>query len=343
MPRLLLSLTLAGAVVVTAGCASTTSTSAVPASPAPAPAVTVSTQKTIMLPGKGGHGDVVLADPGAHAVYVAQSPDNNLVVIDTTNNTIKAVLPNIADANGIAYNDAYVYVAESGADVVAVIAKSSWQVVATVPSGGNEPDAVYYVPDTNSVFVANVKSNNMEQFSATAPFSATGTIPLQPSPAKDGPDLGTYSATEDRIYQADENAVLVINPRTRAIEKMITLPLPNGETTKDMYYDQGHKLLWMATSAPEVLAVDPASGTVVATVKTASGGDEVAVDAKRGLLFVGEKSGVIGVIDMNTHRNVTDVKTEKDFHTLDYLPDTGMIYAYLNDSNKVDVDRVSAP
>lgn len=101
-----------------------------------------------------------------------------------------------------------------------------------------------------------------------------------------------------------------------------------------------HQLLWVATSGPEVLALNPSSGAVAATVRTTGGGDQIAVDPGRGLLFVGESVGVMGVIDMATRRNVTDIKTEPGFHTLAYLPGTNLVYTYLNTSNKVDVDRV---
>ncbi len=46
--------------------------------------------------------------------------------------------------------------------------------IATVPSGGKTPERVYYDPRENSIFVANDDSNNMQEFSAAAPFSVQG-------------------------------------------------------------------------------------------------------------------------------------------------------------------------
>ena len=121
--------------------------------------------------------------------------DNNFVVLDTTSNTVEAVVPRIADANGITFNDSYVFVAEAGGATVAVIAKRSWEVIATVPSGGKSPDAIYWDPRENSVFVANVESNNMEEFSATAPFTVDGALNLSSEPAENGP---TWAPTPQR-------------------------------------------------------------------------------------------------------------------------------------------------
>jgi DNA-binding beta-propeller fold protein YncE len=329
------------AAVLTASCATPTATPAAPASQTPAAKLNITTQKSIALPGVGGHGDEVVVDPGAHSAYVAQSPDNNLVVINTTANSVAAVVPQIASGNGIAFSDSYVFVAQADAGAVAVIAKPSWQVIATVPSGGKTPDAIYYDPRENSIFVTNDDSNNMEQFSATAPFAIEGTLNLDPAQAKTGPDLGTYASADDKIYQSDDNNVDVIDAKTRTIQKVFT-PLSADATTKDIYYDQAHHLLWVGTSDPKVLAIDPDTGKVVYTVKTASGMDQLAADTDDGLLFLGEsKAGVMGVVDLATHANIADVKTESGFHTEGYLPSAHLAYAYLNQSNKIEIDNVS--
>ncbi|AGB26214.1 hypothetical protein Mycsm_06051 [Mycobacterium sp. JS623] len=332
---------IATATLLTVSCSAPSAAPAAPVSQKPAPKVNVITQKTIALPGVGGHGDEVVVDPGAHAAYVAQSPDNNVVVIDTTANSVEAVVPQIASGNGIAFSDSYVFVAEADSGTVAVIAKPSWKVIATVPSGGKTPDAIYYDPHENSVFVANDDSNNMEQFSATAPFAIEGTLNLDPAQPKTGPDLGTYSSADDKIYQSDDNNVDVIDAKTRTIQKVFT-PLSPDVATKDIYFDQARRLLWVGTSDPKVIAIDPDTGKVVYTVKTASGMDQLAADTDDGLLFLGEsKAGVMGVVDLATHENITDVKTESGFHTEGYLPGSHHAYTYLNQSNKIEIDDVS--
>jgi DNA-binding beta-propeller fold protein YncE len=328
--------------LLSTGCSTAKPTSPTSTPSAKAPPATVTTTNVIALPGVGGHGDVVTADPAAHAVYVAQSPDNNLIVLDTRNNRIKAVVPHIVDGNGVDFSDLYVFVAEAGANRVAVISKSTWKVVATVGSGGKSPDAVYYDPAERTVFVANVDSDTMTEFSATSPFTVLGSLALQPSPAHNGPDLGTYVPSTDHIYQAVDNNVAVINAKTRTISSRFTLSLPAGKSAKDMYFDQAHHLLWVATDGKEVLALNPDNGAVVHTVKTASGTDEVSGDEDHGLLFLGEgKAGVMGVVDLATDRIIATVKTEPDAHTLAYLPHSNVVYAYLNTSNKVEVDHVN--
>jgi YVTN family beta-propeller protein len=302
--------------------------------------VTATTLKSIPLPGVGGHGDVVAADPAAHRVYVAQSPDNNVVVIDTRTQTIGAVIGNVPSANGIAYSDDYVFVAEATTNQVAVISKDTWKVIAQVPAGGTTPDAIYYDSRDHTVFVANDDSNTMESFSATAPFKVLGSIQLTSNPMT-GPDLGTYVAATDTIYQSDDNNVLVINAATRKIEKVFSLSPPTGAAAKDMYYDPRLDVLWVGTSAAEILAINPNTGSVLAKVATASGMDQISGDQRQRLLFLGEsKAGVMGVVSLDSFSSLANIPTESGTHTLDYLPHTDLVYVYRNTSNVVDVVKI---
>ncbi len=212
-----------------------------------------------------------------------------------------------------------------------------------MPSGGKSPDALYYDPHENSVFVSNVDTNNMEEFSATAPFGVEGQLNLDPSPAKNGPDLGAYSSAEDKIYQSDDNDVVVVDAKTRTVRQVFALPLSAGATAKDIYYEQAHHVLWVGTSDPTLLGIDPDTGKVLYTVRTASGMDQLAADTEHGLLFLGEsKAGVMGVVSLATHKNIADVTTEPSFHTQGYLPGAHLVYAYLNESNAIAIDTVSA-
>jgi YVTN family beta-propeller protein len=307
--------------------------------------VTIKTQKSIALPGVGGHGDVVTVDAAAHAVYIAQSPDNNVIVIDSVHNTIKAVVPNVASANGIAFTNSYVFVASATSNSVKVISKATWKIVASVPSGGGTPDAIYIDSRKNSVFVANDDNSTMEEFSASAPFTVRGSFALPASKTSSthtGPDLGTYVAAYDRIYQSVDDTVLVINPNNRTVTKTFPLPLPKGSAAKDMYFDPERGLLWVATGSPEVLAINPHTGKVVHTVATLAGADQVTADPAHGLLFLGEsKTGTMGVVDLETHRSIASFPVEAGFHTLGYSSQTGVMYTYLNQSNVVHIDRIN--
>jgi DNA-binding beta-propeller fold protein YncE len=303
--------------------------------------VTATTLKTIELPGTGGHGDVVVADPAAHAVYVSQTPDNNVVVIDTRTERIKAVIGDLPGSNGIAFDHSYVYVAEQSG-TVAVITKSTWQVTATVAAGGTGSDGIYDDTRDHTVDVTNDDSDNTESFGASAPFTIRHTTNLNPASPIAGPDLGVYVPETDTIYQSDDNDVDVIDARTGTVERTFTLPLPAGADAKDMYYDPIRHRLWIGTTAAEIVAVNPCTGTIVETTKTNSGMDQISADPVRRLLFLGESSsGLMGVVDLDTGKDLAEIPTEAGTHTLAHLPGTDLVYVYRNQSNVVDVVRVT--
>jgi DNA-binding beta-propeller fold protein YncE len=303
--------------------------------------VTASIQKSIHLPGVGGKGDVVVADPGAHRVYLAQSPDNNVVVINTTTNSIQAVIGHVPKANGIAYSPDYLFVSEGPTKKVAVISKTTWRVTATVPSGGTTPDAIYYDAPNDTVFVTNDDSNTMEFFSARAPFTVGGSIALHPTKPAKGPDLGTYVPDTNTLYQSDDNLVLVINAARHTITNVLALPLPPAVRAKDMFYDGQRRLLWVSTNATQILAIDPGTGRVLHKVATASGADQISGDQQHRLLYLGEgKAGVMGVIDLDTAGS-TNFTTEKSTHTLATPPTTDLVYLYRDLPNRVDVVKIA--
>ncbi|HEY4020824.1 MAG TPA: hypothetical protein VGM75_19190 [Pseudonocardiaceae bacterium] len=328
-----------GTIVVAAALGLFTATAATPAL-ADTP-VTAKTLKTIPLPGTGGHGDVVAADPAAHAVYISQSPDNEVVVINSVTKRIRAVIGNLPGSNGIAFDRDHVFVAlKSGS--VAVIAKSTWQVVATVPAGGTGSDAIYYDSRDRLVYVANDDTNTIESFSARAPFTVRHKTTLNPATPKVGPDLGVYVPETDTIYQSDDNEINVIDGRTGTIRHTFTLQLPAGVDAKDIYYDALWQRLWVGTTAAELVAVNPYSGRVVHTTTTRSGIDQLSADPLRRLLFLSESTaGVMGVVDLDTGRYLAAIPTEVGTHTLDHLPGTDLVYVYQDESNAVDVDRIN--
>ena len=103
--------------------------------------------KTIDLPGsKGGHGDWVAYDSPSKTVWLAQSPDNNIVVVDTGSMAVKAVVAGIANANGIAISANYAFAADPDKNLLVVIDKNTLKTVASLKPQGKTPDGVVYDP-----------------------------------------------------------------------------------------------------------------------------------------------------------------------------------------------------
>jgi DNA-binding beta-propeller fold protein YncE len=293
--------------------------------------------KTISLPGdKGGHGDWVTFDRQTDTVWLAQSPDHNVVVIDAKTMTVKGVVPGIANGNGIAVTPQYAFLAYADHNDVVVVDKNSLKIAARPKPQGKTPDGVAYDWRSDLVYVACDDSNDMTVFRGKPPFPRIAHIRLRPNPDKDGPDVPTYVGAKKRVYQPVHNVVDVIDPATNTIAT-IWKPDVRGDT-KPMAYDAKTNRLFMGTTDKKMLVLDADSGTVVASIPLKGSADETAIDESVRRAYVGDKAGN-EVIDLDTNRVVDTLPSEKNAHTLTVNTTTHDVYVYRGESNKVDVFR----
>ena len=293
--------------------------------------------KTIDLPGKGGHGDIVAYDPDQKAVYLAQTPDNNVLVISSDTQDITKVIPRMNGCNGIAVGPKYIYVANATDNKLAVIEKGTWNVVANVDTGGKTPDAVYYDAKDNKIFVANDDSNTMGVISTDAPFKLISSFPLSSDKAVSGPDLGVLIPEKGQLFQSVDNYVLVIDTATNKILKKfytdVEITAKGG--TKDMIYDPGSNIIWLGTTSKKVFAMNPDTGKMT-EVAAQSSMDQITFDPASKMVFIGEGgSGSLEVIDTTSKKSIGAIKLDEGFHTLDVDTNKHLVYAYLNTINKV--------
>lgn len=291
--------------------------------------------KTINLPGTvGGHGDIVAYDADTHSIWLAQSPDNNVVVIDTTTNNVEATIPNIGNANGIALTSQYAFVADVTNNTTDVIDKHTFQVVAHIPQTGTTPDGVIYIQSTNEVAVASDDANVLDFINATT-FAQTASTQLQPNPAVSGPDVPTYVALKDLIYQPDDGQIDVIDPHTHQIKTTFNL-LTTG-SVKPMVYDPVTNDLFVGTTNNQILVVNADTGQVQKTIAIAGSVDQASIDVSGRLAFFGDKAGTADIVNLDTGQLVGGLPAEKNMHTLAVDPTTHDVYVYENNHNTVDV------
>jgi len=93
---------------------------------------------------KGGHGDWTTFDAPTRTVWLSQSPDHNVVVIDANSMTVKGVIPGIEDGNGIAITSADAFLSDNKGDVIVVVDKRTLTKVATLKPIGKGPNGTVY-------------------------------------------------------------------------------------------------------------------------------------------------------------------------------------------------------
>ncbi|GAC1345974.1 MAG: hypothetical protein NVSMB18_26900 [Acetobacteraceae bacterium] len=293
--------------------------------------------KTINLPGTiGGHGDWVAYDSDTKSIWIAESPTNNIVVLDATTNQIKAVIPNFsANANVVAFTPNYAFVTDPVNNVTEIYDKRSLQLAGVTQQTGTSPDGAAYVSSTNQVYVSSDDANVIDALSATPTFAQQASITLSPNPSTTGPDVPTYSPEKDRIFQPNQGSIDVINPKTNTILNVFNL-LTTG-AVKPVVYDPVTNHLIAGTTTNQVLIVNADTGALLSTIPISGGTDQVAIDVANRRAYFGDKAGVVDVINLDTNTLVGDLPAEKNMHTLTVDPTTHDVYVYENNSNKIDI------
>jgi DNA-binding beta-propeller fold protein YncE len=297
--------------------------------------------KTIDLPGaKGGHGDWVSYDSATDTIWLAQSPDHNVVVIDAKKKAVKGVIPGIANGNGIALTAKYAFLADGDGNDVVVVDKWHLKQVATLKPEGKTPDGIVFVAKAGTIYVTSDDSNDITVFKASPPFAEAAHIQLQPDHPKDGPDVPAYVESKNRVFQPDDAIMNVIDTTANKVET-IWKPDVKGDV-KPMVYDQKTDHLFVGTTDKKLLVLNADSGDLVATIPLKGSVDETAIDAAARRAYVGDKAGAIEVIDLDKDAVIDWLPSEKNVHTLAVDTKTHDVYVYRNQSNKVDVFRLIA-
>jgi DNA-binding beta-propeller fold protein YncE len=297
--------------------------------------------KTIDLPGsKGGHGDWVAYDSPSKTVWLAQSPDNNIVVVDVASMSVKATISGVANANGIATSANYAFAADPDNNLLVVIDKNTLKTVASLKPQGKTPDGVVYDPDTDQVYVTCDDSNDTTVFSGKPPFAQVAHIQLQPNPDKDGPDVAVYVGAKKRIFQPVHNVINVIDPATNTVAAVWKPDVKKD--IKPMVYDSKTNHLFVGTTDKKMLVLDADTGALVASFALKGAVDETDIDEAARRAYVGDKAGNIEVVDLDANKVIDFLPSEKNVHTLAVDTDTHDIYVYRNESNKLDVFRMNA-
>jgi|SRR5579872_5446265 len=293
--------------------------------------------KTIDLPGaKGGHGDWVTFDQATDTVWLAQAPDHDVVVIDAKTNAVKKVIDGVEEGNGIALSERDAFLADGKGNKVVVVDKRTFAKVAELTDVGKTPDGLYWDPKTNRLWVAADDDNQLSVYEAAGGgFKKIDALKLEPNPAKDGPDVGTFVPEHDRIYQPVDNKVDVIDAKTMKIETVWDPGIKKG--AKTIAYDPKSDHLVVGTTDQDVLILNAKDGSVIATVPVDGAVDQSVVESATRRAYVGDKAGHVDVIDLDQNKRITTIPSDKNMHTLTVDSGNHDVYVYRDQGNKVDV------
>jgi YVTN family beta-propeller protein len=268
--------------------------------------------------GTGGW-DYLLADPGAHLLYVTHGA--RVEVLDTKTGKTVGAITGLKGTHGIALNpDGKVgYVSDGGANSVIVFDRKTFATLATVAAGTN-PDGITFEPVTKTVWAFNGRSKNVTVIDATSnTVAATIALPGKPEfPQADGKG-NVFVNIEDK------NSIVALDAKTKNITA--TWPLSGCESPSGLAIDRTHGRLFTVCDGKKMGVIDTKDGKQLATADIGDGPDAAGYDLKHQLAFSSNGDGSLSVVDAaHGYKTIQSLPTAKGARTMAYDADADRVY-----------------
>jgi DNA-binding beta-propeller fold protein YncE len=264
------------------------------------------------LGGDGGW-DYVTAEPGAHRLYITRG--THVDAIDTQTGKQTGTITGLHGVHGVALDDSgkFGYISDGGGNAIVVFDRSNLKIVATVPTGGQGPDAIIFEPATKTVWAFEGHSKDAAVLDTTTrKIVATIALPGKPEfPAVDGKGI-LFDNIEDRnqIVRLDAHTLKLTN----------TWPVTGCDGPGGLAIDAPGKRLFASCDEKKMAVVDTGSGKLLATAAIGDGPDAAIFSAARKLAFASCGEGVLSVVDAASpdYKTIQTLATQRGARTMAY-------------------------
>ena len=269
--------------------------------------------------GGDGFWDYLLADPGAHRLYITHGP--RVEVIDSQTGKPIGAITGLHGTHGVALDTSgkFGYVSDGGGNAVVVFDRSSLATVATIPAGTN-PDGIIFEPATQTVWAFNGRSKDVTVIDA-ATRKAVATIPLPGKP--EFPQVDGNGTVFDNIE--DKNEIVRLDAHARKL----TAEWPAGcDSPSGLAFDvPGHRLFTVC-DGKKMAVVDSNSGKVIATPAIGDGPDAANYSSSKNVAFASSGDGVLTVVDASKpdYPTLESLPTQRGARTMTYDSSTDRAY-----------------
>ena len=268
--------------------------------------------------GVGGW-DYLLADPGAHLLYLTHGP--RVEVIDTQTGKAVGAITGMKGTHGVVLDpDGRVgYISDGGSNAVVVFDRKTFATLATIPAGIN-PDGMTYEPTTRTVWAFNGRSKNVSVIdTASRTVVATIDLPGKPEfPQADG---------NGNVFANIEDKNMIVRLDAGAKKLLDSWPLSGAESPSGLAYDAQHRRLFAVCDGKKMAVVDASNGKQLATAAIGDGPDAAGYNAKDQLAFSSNGEGTLSVVDAgHGYRTIEMLPTEQGARTMAYDEGTDRVY-----------------
>src|SRR5215831_8554651 len=281
----------------------------------------------IDLPGPAGRRFVNLTiDDKGRYLFSAHLAAGLLYVIDLSNNTVVATVPDVPGVEGLAYIDEghKVYTSNWHENKIGVVDLGQMKVVKKIPTE-DKPDGIAYAAPFQKAYVSDERAKaeavidtKNDRVITTLRFDSETGVPQ-------------YDRVTRKVYVnlQDRKVLAVIDPTTDTVVGQY--PVNGCRGNHGMAIDPDRRRAFLSCEGNDVLAVfDLDTHQTIAHLPMAKGADVVQFDPGLGRIYVACSSGAISVFQMdspNLFRKLEDVPVPKKVHSLVVDERTHRVYA----------------
>lgn len=303
----------------------------------------VSYRVTATVPvGKGPNG--IAVDPGTRAVYVANTEDGSVSVIDGETRAVTSRIPVGNKPWSVAVDPSTntIFVTHLFDNTVSVIDGSTRAVTATV-AVGRLPVDVAVDPNTHLVYVPNARDETLSVIDGTtSTVVATVRVGANPQGVAVDPALNTFYVITERFAGGNQpatgaNLVSVIDASTRTV----THTIPAGTGPRGVAVDTREHVVYVANfweSTVSMIDARPRAVVAAVPVQSISASGALAVDpGTRTAYVVNERGDSVAVIDGSARAVSDTVPVGPGTRGVAVDPGTHTVYVTNSDAGTVSV------
>ena len=280
--------------------------------------------QTIALKGPVGGLDHLAIDSARGRLFVANTSNNTLDVVDVKAGMLLKQVPDQGRARGVAYSPEAdrVFVGCGTDGVCSVLDGKTYDILKVIPLG-TDADNVRYNPRTRRIYVVHADTElsviDAEDYKLRSPIALPNSLgALQLEVGR--PRMYVNAKAEGVVMALDSENDRVIGRYEVA---------PSGVPAAVAIDEPNHRLFVGCRREPSLVVMDSDTGKVVARVPLPGDVDDVSFDAKRRRIYASCGDGAIAVIrqvDADRYEPVATVTTVKGARTSVLDPQSGRLY-----------------
>ena len=292
--------------------------------------------------GEGGW-DYLLADPSAHRLYITHGP--RVEVLDTTTGKPVGAITGLHGTHGIALDTAgkFGFISDGGGNAVVVFNRATFATVATIPTGGQNPDGIVFEPSTQTVWAFQGRTKDVavigpDPNSPTPAWKVLSTIGLPGTP--EFPAVDGNGNVYDNIE--DKNVIVHLDAHTL---KLVDTWEAGCESPSGLAFDVSGSRLFPVCDGNKMSVVDSKTGHVLATPSIGDGPDAAGYSGAHKLAFASSGDGILSVIDASNPacKTIQSLVTAPRARTMTYDSGADRVYLVSADFGPIPAPTATTP